>query len=246
MQPATWKVGTLAKRTGMTIRTLHYYDEIGLLSPSHHTESGHRLYGTRDVIRLQQIKSLRALGFSLEEIRECLLRPDFSPLRAIEMHLARLRDEIEMRRQLYERLETLHDRLSRAEELSAAEFMQVIGAISVVEKYYTPEQLEALKQRREQVGDARIREVQAEWPRLIEQVRGAMERGDDPASAPVQDLARRWVGLVREFSGGDATIERLLKAMYNREPGMGAHYGLAPALFAYVERAMAAAGLSLG
>jgi DNA-binding transcriptional MerR regulator len=230
----------------MTIRTLHYYDEIGLLSPSHHTESGHRLYGTRDVIRLQQIKSLRALGFSLEEIRECLLRPDFSPLRTIELHLARLRDEIEMRRQLYERLETLHNGLSRADELSAAEFMQVIGAMSVVEKYYTPEQLEALERRRQQVGDARIREVQAEWPRLIEQVRRALERGDDPASEPAMELARRWMGLVREFSGGDPAIERSLKAMYTREPGMVIHSALDPALFAYVERAIAAAGLSPG
>ena len=49
------KVGELAKRTGLTVRTLHHYDEIGLLKPSLHTESGHRLYTARDVARLQQV-----------------------------------------------------------------------------------------------------------------------------------------------------------------------------------------------
>ena len=74
------KVGELAKRTGLTIRTLHHYDEIGLLKPSGHTESGHRLYTADDIARLQQVISLRQLGFSLEEVRDCLDRPDFSPL----------------------------------------------------------------------------------------------------------------------------------------------------------------------
>jgi MerR family transcriptional regulator, thiopeptide resistance regulator len=50
-------------------RTLHYYDEIGLLSPSHRSDAGYRLYTTGDVVRLQQIRSLRHLGFSLEEIK---------------------------------------------------------------------------------------------------------------------------------------------------------------------------------
>ena len=57
------KVGDLARRTGLTVRTLHHYDEIGLLKPSLHTESGHRLYTGRDVARLQQVLSLRQLGF---------------------------------------------------------------------------------------------------------------------------------------------------------------------------------------
>src|SRR3954464_5955502 len=67
------KVGELARRTGLTTRTLHHYDEIGLLKPSLHTEAGHRLYTADDVARLQQVLSLRQLGFALEEVRACLL-----------------------------------------------------------------------------------------------------------------------------------------------------------------------------
>src|SRR5437868_15006110 len=94
------KVGELARRTGLTVRTLHHYDEIGLLHPSLRTESGHRLYTAADVARLQQITSLRQLGFSLEEIRGCLHRPGFSPVEVMRRHAARLRAQIELQRQL--------------------------------------------------------------------------------------------------------------------------------------------------
>src|SRR6516225_4375898 len=75
------KVGDLAKRTGLSVRTLHYYDEIGLLQPRNLTTSGHRVYGAGELARLQRIKSLRQLGFSLDEIRACLDAPDFSARR---------------------------------------------------------------------------------------------------------------------------------------------------------------------
>src|SRR5215210_8585811 len=90
-EPAAWKVGELARRTGLSVRALRYYDEIGLLSPSRRTEGGHRLYTAGDVVRLQQIKSLRALGFSLREIGEYLNGADVPLGRVIELHLARLR-----------------------------------------------------------------------------------------------------------------------------------------------------------
>src|SRR5438477_12459808 len=98
MNLETLKVGDLARRTGLTIRTLHHYDEIGLLKPSLHTETGHRLYAHGDIARLQRIVSLKQLGFSLEEIQGCLDRPGFSPLEVITLHVARLRRQIELAR----------------------------------------------------------------------------------------------------------------------------------------------------
>ena len=104
MRGEALKVGELARRTGLTVCTLHHYDEIGLLRPSLHTEAGHRLYTPADVARLQQVLSLRQLGFALEEIRVCLSRPGFSPLEVIRLHVTRLREQIELQRELCERL----------------------------------------------------------------------------------------------------------------------------------------------
>src|SRR4051794_2275468 len=88
------KIGDLAKRTGVSVRTLHYYDEIGLLRPAMVTASRHRLYGPQELIRLQQIKSLRRLGFSLDEVRAVLDAPEFSPAIVLELHIRQLRDRI--------------------------------------------------------------------------------------------------------------------------------------------------------
>src|SRR5438874_7491933 len=92
-----WKVGELAARTGLTVRTLHHYDAIGLLSPSGRTDSahgsGHRLYTAADVARLQQVLSLKQLGFGLDQVREYLARPDYDPRRVVRLHLERIRGQ---------------------------------------------------------------------------------------------------------------------------------------------------------
>src|SRR5262245_3386269 len=105
-----WKVGELAKRTGLTVRTLQYYDDIGLLTPSYRTRSGHRLYLGRDIARLQQIVSLRELGFSLDEIRQSTTQPGFSLRNVIQLHVERLKDQIEAQRRLCLRLEAIAQR----------------------------------------------------------------------------------------------------------------------------------------
>jgi MerR family transcriptional regulator, thiopeptide resistance regulator len=73
-----WKVGELAQLTGLTIRTLRYYDQIGLFSPTGHSDSGHRLYTESDISRLQQILSLRELDLSLGEIKSVLAGDRYS------------------------------------------------------------------------------------------------------------------------------------------------------------------------
>lgn len=87
---ASFRVGELARRTGLSVRTLHYYDEIGLLTPPRRAESGYRLYGDAEIARLQQIASLRQLGFALDEIREILASPGASVQHVIELHLSRI------------------------------------------------------------------------------------------------------------------------------------------------------------
>lgn len=65
---STWRIGELCRRTGLTVRTLHHWDHVGLLRPSARTSSGHRLYDERDVDRLYRIVALRELGLPLETI----------------------------------------------------------------------------------------------------------------------------------------------------------------------------------
>jgi DNA-binding transcriptional MerR regulator len=242
MRPPPWKVGELARRTGLSVRTLHWYDEIGLLTPSYHSATGHRLYTPADVARLQQILALRQLGFALEEVRVCLDNADFSPLSLMEMHLARLRQQIDAQRRLCERLEVIAARLRAAETVSVEELLQTIEDMNMFEKYYTPEQLEQLKARKEQVGEERICQVQEEWPKLQAEVKAEMDKGSDPASAPLQALARRWMALVQEFTGGDPGIEKSLRTMYQQEQTIhGMDVAAMRPMMEYIAKAIAAA-----
>jgi hypothetical protein len=95
--------------------------------------------------------------------------------------------------------------------------MEVIKVSENVEKYYTPDQLEYLEGRRREAGEVRIRQVEAEWAELMQQVRAEMEAGTDPSRGRVQALARRWMELVNEFTGGNPGIERSLSMMWRRE-----------------------------
>jgi len=217
MQSIALKVGELAKRTGVSVRTLHYYDEIGLLSPSHRTDAGYRLYDKEDIIRLQQIISLRQIGFSLEEIRECLEQRNFSFDRVIQLHTARLREQIELSQKLLNRLEAIAQATSSMQTVSVEALIQTIEAMNMLEKYYTPEQLESLKQRQELVSEERIKQVQAEWQDLFDQVRAEMAKGTDPATEPVKALGRRSIELMQAFTGGDPGIEQSLNRMYQQE-----------------------------
>ena len=171
------------------MRTLHYYDEIGLLSPSRRTGAGHRLYTAGDVARLQQIKSLQQLGFTLREVRDCLDRPDFPLGRVIQLHLSQLKERIELQQRLRGLLERVAVRLRSGEKVSSGEFvntvMEVIEMSERLNRYHTPEQLEYLEERGREVGEERIRQGEAEWAELMEQVRAEMEAGMDPSNERV-------------------------------------------------------------
>ena len=250
MPEQTWKVGELARRTGLTVRTLHHYDAIGLLSPSGRTGSahgsGHRLYTAADLARLHQILCLRQLGFGLEQIREYMSRGDYDPREVVRLHLAEVRRKAAELAELGDRIQGLYALLDRADAVSPETFLQTIEAVTMVEKYYTPEQLKQLEERKAQVGDARIQEVQAEWPRLMAEVQAAMDAGVPATDPKAQEFARRWFGLVSEFTGGDPGIFRSLRKIYQTEDtvaGMDVK-GMRP-MQEYIEQARVAAGITL-
>jgi MerR family transcriptional regulator, thiopeptide resistance regulator len=239
------KVGELAARTGLSVRTLHHYDAVGLLRPSLRTESGHRLYTAGDVARLQQVLSLRQLGFSLEEVRDCLDRSGFSPLEVIRLHVARLRERIELQKGLCERLEALAEHFRAAGEVPADAFLRTIEVMTVIENYYTPEQLETLRKRREEAAAAGVdlaRQGQADWAALFADLRAAMEKGLDPADPQVQALEKRRQALVNAFTGGDAGIAQSLKRLWTEQGDkLAAQYGYDPKLMEYLARVAEAA-----
>ncbi len=237
------RVGEVAERTGLSVRTLHHYDEIGLLPPGDRSASGHRLYGLTELRRLQRIRSLKQLGFSLEETRGCLDDPRFSLEGTLRLQRSRLDGHLERTIALRDRLARL-ERLVRAGDLTVEDVLKTIEETTMIEKYYTPEQLEQLAARREELGEEKIEAVQNRWADLARRVDAAMSRGLDPESESVRELAREWRELTAEtvagFTAGDAGIGESLGRMWSEEKDMGSQWGMGPEVRDFIGKAIAA------
>jgi DNA-binding transcriptional MerR regulator len=164
-----------------------------------HSSAGPRIYGLREVTRLQQIRSLQQLGFSLSEIQGMLASKNHSPLRVVEMHLARAKEQIAEQKKLCDRLEALAQSM-RSRRVSVEQLIETIEVMNMFEKYYTKEQLEELKQRAELLGEKGMRQAEQDWATLISEVRAEMDKGTDPLSPGIA-LARRWRALIDAFTG---------------------------------------------
>ncbi|MCG8917998.1 MerR family transcriptional regulator [Actinokineospora sp. PR83] len=233
MDETRWSVGELARAAGLTVRTLHHYDEVGLVVPSERTAAGHRRYTPADVRVLYRVRALRSLGLGLDAIAATLAGPD-RLTEVLTAQLAHLDAEAARVAGLRARVGALLDH---------ADTHGLLEALQMIERYYTPEQLAYLARRREELGEERIRAVEAEWPTLIEKVNAHLA-ADTPVTDPeVQALAARWSELMAAFHGGDASIQASAARMVADQPrDQRLDNGMSGDLYTYVQRAWAAAG----
>ena len=129
----TWKVGALAQLTGVTVRALHHYDHLGLLTPSRHTAAGHRLYTSDDVARLYRVSSLRRLGFSLEHIAQVLDDPQWQLAQLVQRHLADISRRVELALALQSRLDAMSTVLAHNDNPSTDELFATIEEMTMLD-----------------------------------------------------------------------------------------------------------------
>jgi DNA-binding transcriptional MerR regulator len=232
-------VGALAARTGLTIRTLHHYDAIGLLSPSGRTDAGYRLYSANDIRRLQTIVLLRGVGLGLDEISQALSSSADAFLTRLDQHAADMRRKVDEIQQISHRLDHMIERLRSHEYSTLDDALADIRALSVFDKYFDRVQLQDVREHASAVGAVRIREAEAEWPRLIAAVRHEMALGTSPNAPQVQVLAERWQELVDEFVNGRFDIGAAAGRMMHAEPTVRQRTGLDAAIVEYIARATA-------
>jgi DNA-binding transcriptional MerR regulator len=235
----TLRVGEVAKATGLTVRTLHHYDEIGLLVPSGRSDAGYRLYGDGDLRRLYRILTLRGMGLPLDEIAAVLAREGEDPRPALRRHLERLDAQLRLARTLRRRLARILERLDQAGEPSGDEFIEAIEVMTRMERYYTPEQLEQLEARAAALGEDGLRRAEAEWAELIAALEAERAAGTDPADPRLDPLVERWTKLIEQFTGGDPGIKASLQEMYDTEgPERASRGAISADTMAYAGRAV--------
>ncbi|HEX3781660.1 MAG TPA: MerR family transcriptional regulator [Pseudonocardiaceae bacterium] len=127
------RVGEVARATGLTVRTLHYYDEIGLLVPSDRSEAGYRLYSATDLERLYRILRLRKIGMTLEDIGHALDDADWHLAAALGRHLDQLDRQLAVGHRLRQGLATIANTLSASKTPSTQEFLAVLEEMTMVD-----------------------------------------------------------------------------------------------------------------
>tara|TARA_B100000609_G_scaffold198408_1_gene197962 strand:+ start:19236 stop:19853 length:618 start_codon:yes stop_codon:yes gene_type:complete len=203
------------------------------------------MYGPDELLKLSQIVMLRQLGLSLEEIKQHISQQGDSLEHFIQKQIHQLKAQIDGQKRLLSRLQTVAKQLQEKHDISMDALAQLMEAIKMVEKYYTSEQLEQLKQRYEDIGEEKIQQVQEEWKQVFQGFQQALEQKRPVESTETQTLVQQYNALIAAFTGGDQCIHQSLQNMYQQGDGaqmLEQHgYGTSPALFAYIQQAQQAA-----
>ena len=215
-----YRVSEFAEKAGVTVRTLHHYDRLGLLSPAHRTEGGYRLYGERDFARLQQIVTLKFIGLPLKQIKALLDGGDLdlkSTLRLQRRLLLEKRAQVDAAIQAIQEAEnSLHS--GAAPSLAALkkiiEVMERQNSMEWTKKYYSEEAQAKIAERGRMFTPEMLSRVEQDWKALLGEVEAAIAGNLDPASPQARSLAERWTELLRGFTGGDAGVQQGLNKLY--------------------------------
>jgi MerR family transcriptional regulator, thiopeptide resistance regulator len=226
------RVGELAAATGVTVRTLHHYEETGLLISSGRTEGGHRVFGPEGVERVYQVRALRELGFSLVEIGN-ILEGGSATNDLLASHLVAVEQELERLRLLRERLRSLTSRDYTAADVE--ELIATLEAMSCVELHR--------KRRDIPVGSEALRGEA--WSRLGKDLRANMDAGIGPLDKANALLAQQAKSLREQFSNGNSKVVAALKRLRTLKPPDQEDFaGWDAPLMEYLSAALA--GLSVG
>jgi DNA-binding transcriptional MerR regulator len=200
-----------ADLAGVTVRTLHHYDRLGLLKPRRRTDAGYRLYEDRDLERLEKIVALKFLGLPLGQIVGLLDSGSITEALALQRRLL-----LEKRRMLDRAIRAIAEAESQNGATPALrkiiEVMEMETNNDWMEKYHTEESRTKVEARKHLWSPELQERVSRQWSELIADVEAAL--GEDSASPKAQALAARWKGLVEEFTGGDKAISGSLGRMW--------------------------------
>ncbi len=229
-----YRTSQFAKMASVSVRTLRFYDRMGLLAPSGHTESGYRLYTDADLFRLQRILALKFLGFSLDEIKQCLHVGPTSLKESLALQKAMMREK-------RNQLDVIIQAITETEAIlqgNGHDWEAIVRVIRVMQmqqtndwrkKYFTDEQLQQMEAQSKQYyteeqraklaawgknwSEADQERANQRWGALIAELKRLVAAGQEPGSAEAQALAGQWLAIVREFTHGDPGITEGLKKL---------------------------------
>ncbi|MFA6916790.1 MAG: MerR family transcriptional regulator [Parachlamydiales bacterium] len=203
-----YTVNQLAKLSGVSIRTLRFYDEIDLLKPAYHGANGYRYYEDEQLLILQQILFYRELGIELKQISKVLGRSDFDKIAALNTHRKHLRNELEKTKRLINTIDSTIKHLKGEKEMAAKDLYEG----------FSPERQEAYENQLREYGGEKFKTVidqckskskhwsKDEWQTMKEEAQTFhkevvkwMEKNKSPSSSEVQAVIAKHYSWIQQF-----------------------------------------------
>ncbi|GAA1482429.1 MerR family transcriptional regulator [Gordonia sinesedis] len=236
-------VGTVAGLVGVSVRTLHHYDRIGLIVPSGRTPAGYRVYDDADVERLHRVLTYRELGFPLEQIATLLDDPNADAQSQLRSQRDLLNERIRRLHRMVAAVEEMMNAKNQGIQLTAAEQAEIFGDDWLGDEYAAEAQerwgdTDAWKQSQQRTAGY----TKADWQRikndtdaLEARLADALRRGVAPGSAEANDLAEQHRASIEKFYDCGYEMQSCLADMYVDDPRFAKHYDdVADGLAVYV------------
>lgn len=209
--PGFMTVGEVAKKMGVTVRTLQYYDKEGLLSPSAESEGGRRLYTDKDLITLHQIISLKSLGFSLDDIKERLisLETPADVANALTEQADDIRQKIEQLQASLSAIEQLKTEVLQMQTVNFKKYADIIVNLQMKnDSYYLIKRFDddTLDHIRSQFDKESGLDFMDRFNRLSDEIVQLQKENVPPESEKCQQVVKEYWGLIMEFTNGDMSM----------------------------------------
>jgi DNA-binding transcriptional MerR regulator len=238
-----FSVKQLSKLAGVTPRTLHHYDDIGLLKPSRIGDNGYRYYEEESLLKLQQILFYRELDFPLDDIRKIMARGDFDVLKALESHKESLTRQMERTKRLLITVDNTIHHIKGEKLMSQKGLFEGFSDeeqeqyAQEAEKMYDPETVRASNKKWKSYSDAEKKRILAEGKAVYTDLASAMPKGS--ASKEVQALIARWHKHMQYFWSPNDDQLLGLADLYNNDPRFRENYEkVAPNLSEFMREAV--------
>jgi DNA-binding transcriptional MerR regulator len=209
-----------ADLTKVTVRALHYYDQLGLLKPSFERANGYRVYTDADLLKLQQIVTLKFMGFSLRQIRELLDSKGYEAVKSLKVQAEAVKDEIVRLREASRAIEQVLSLLETKGRIHKQKLIKIMEVIQMGEdvkkgwheKFYTEAELKEFAEVGKKYTPEMVAAYQRRWAELIDEVKKNLKA--DPASETAQSLAKRWTDLLNEAYGDRPELKARIGEAY--------------------------------
>ncbi len=232
-----WKIGEVIEKTGLTARALHFYEEQGLIGPVSRNSAGHRIYNQTDLLRLQQIRTLRLLGIPLSDM-PTLLNDTGQIIPRLKRQLSKLQQQRQAIQGIEDKVSKLVDMLETRplpqDDLDEILF-QTLESMTMYEKYFKQNEIDAMHnlehsaETNESIEDA--------WSNWVSKMQSELLSGADPKSKEVQDLMHHWNEMLIKLSDNDEEKLKAFNDMLHNEPQARQDHGISDSLFEFMAQA---------